>query len=461
MLILASGFYMAWNIGANDVANAMGTSVGSGALSLKQAIIIAGVLEFCGAFFFGSYVSQTIESGIINIHLLQNTPLVLINGMVASLISAGIWLQIASYFGWPVSTTHSIIGSVIGFGAIVVGIDGVYWDQVAYIAFSWIASPFLGGLLSYVIFTILLRKIFYVANPLHAAKRLTPWLMFMVMTTISFALLYGGLERFGLDISYSFWVSLLIGAIGAVMGYISVRKIKIEKEESREVYDPRSLAALEKARQYLQYAQARSGGELGVQMTELVDNAKDLSVTMKEAADTHATRSEYWIVEKIFARLQLMSACVMAFSHGANDVANAIGPLSAAMGALIGNYQISQPTPLWALALGGVGIVIGLATWGWRVMETIGRKLTELTPTRGFAAEFGAAITILVASRLGFPISATHTLVGSVLGVGIARGLEALNLTMMRDILVSWIVTIPIGAALSVFVYFGLSAIFT
>jgi len=462
LFILVSGFYMAWNIGANDVANAMGTSVGSGALSLKQAIVIAGVLEFCGAFFFGSYVSETVESGIINVDLLRDTPLVLAYGMVASLISAGIWLQIASYFGWPVSTTHSIIGSVVGFGAIVVGVEGVYWDQVAYIAFSWIASPFLGGLFSYIIFSILLRKIFYVPNPLRAARKITPFLVFLVMTTISFALLYGGFERFDLGLPYSVLISLAVGSICAIFGYFSVRRIKnIEQDYVREVYDPRSIAALEKARRNLQYVQARSSGDLGSQVTELVDHVKDISLTMKEAVDIHATRSEYRIVERIFAKLQLMSACLMAFSHGANDVANAIGPLSAAVRAVLGGaYEYSQPVPLWTLALGGVGIVIGLATWGWRVMETIGRKLTELTPTRGFAAEFGAAITILVASRLGFPISATHTLVGAVLGVGFARGLEALNLTTMRDILVSWIVTIPIGAALAVIIYFGISNLF-
>lgn len=400
---------MAWNIGANDVANAMGTSVGSGALSLKEAVLIAGILEFCGAFFLGSHVSATIEKGIVNTESLQSTPLVLVCGMLSSLISAGVWLQIASYFGWPVSTTHSIVGSVVGFGALVIGFDGVYWENVAYIACSWIISPFIGGLLSYIIFTILLKKIFYAPHPLKAAQKITPLLVFLVMVTITFALFFNGLGNFHIPIFLSLILSLVIGISGAFLSRFYLRKIK--------------------------------------------DNLEP-----KE----NSVRYEYREVEKIFAHLQLISACVMAFSHGANDVANAIGPMAAALRVLLQGIFIDQTeaVPMWALALGGFGIVIGLATWGWRVMETIGKKLTELTPTRGFAAEFGAAITILVASRLGLPISATHTLVGSVLGVGFARGIEALNLTIMRDILVSWVVTIPIGACLTVVVYLGISTLF-
>lgn len=458
IVIIISGFYMAWNIGANDVANAMGTSVGSGALSLKQAVIIAGLLEFCGAFFFGSHVSETIESGIVRADLFAGNYLILVYGMLASLLSAGIWLQVASYFGWPVSTTHSIVGSLIGFGTAVGGIHAVYWDNVAYIATAWVISPLLGGLIAFFIFSLLLKKIFYVPNPLLATKRLTPWIIFMVMFTLSLSLVYQGLDNVSIQFSFtqSILISLLVAGVGAVIGYFSVRRIHVQPhKELPHTYDPSLVNKLQRALKHLEYVQARTSGDVGSQLSSLYDNTKDVSQTMQKAVETHVSHTDFSSVERIFGKLQLITACLMAFSHGANDVANAIGPLSAAVTTLLsGQIVANAPVPLWTLGLGGIGIVVGLATWGWRVIYTIGTKLTELTPTRGFAAEFGAAATILFASRLGFPISATHTLVGAVLGVGFARGLAALNLATMRDIVLSWIVTIPAGACLSIVIFY-------
>lgn len=465
ILILMTGFYMAWNIGANDVANAMGTSVGSGALTLKQAVIVAAILEFSGAFFFGSHVSKTMQSGIINADLFAAEPRILVYGMLAALASAGVWLQIASYFGWPVSTTHSIVGAIVGFGAVVGGLDVVYWEQVGFIISSWILSPILGAILGYYIFNIIRRKIFYALNPVEAARQLTPYLVFFVVTILAMVLIFEGLrnQTVNLSLMEKWLLTFILGIIGAVISYFLVKRIAPSKEAlpTRILYSDEVTSSLEKARKHLQKASTSTNGELQYHVGLILEEVKGVEQTIQQKQKNNDSQSELLKVEKIFSYLQIMSACMMAFAHGANDVANAIGPLSAAVAILTtGIFAIDAPVPAWALGLGGVGIVIGLATWGWRVIETIGRKITELTPTRGFAAEFGAATTIVLASRLGMPISTTHTLVGAVLGVGFARGLEAVNLTTTRDILISWVVTVPIGALLVIIFFYPIRAIF-
>lgn len=465
VIVLISGLYMAWNIGANDVANAMGTSVGSGALSLKQAVVIAAILEFSGAFFFGSHVSKTLEEGIITSEAFAQQPLILVLGMLSSLIGAGVWLQLASYFGWPVSTTHSIVGALVGFGLAVGGIEAIQWDNITYIGFSWIFSPILGGILAFLFFNALRKKIFFTSNPLKATKQLTPWLLFAVTSLLSLGILYEGLPRLHiyLPLHFALLLCFLIGGICAFAGRLYVKKFHSESDSQKKevLYRPEVLEQLSKARKSLQNVKAASTGELNYHTSLLIDEIEGISQTLKYSSEkeSNQTETESFIIEKIFGKLQLISACLMAFAHGANDVANAIGPLAAAVSILTTGY-IASTVPAWTLALGGVGIVLGLATWGWRVIETIGKKLTELTPTRGFAAEFSAALIVMVASRLGLPISATHTLVGAVLGVGFARGLEALNLATTRDILISWIITIPIGAALSISFFYLLQFIF-
>lgn len=411
-LVLIAGFYMAWNIGANDVANAMGTSVGSGALTLKQALVIAAVLEFCGAYFFGSHVSETIQKGLIDNDVFIHTPYTLVYGMLAALIGVGIWLQIASFFGWPVSTTHAIVGAVIGFGTIVGGIESIYWDNVFYIVTSWVLSPLLGGILSYFLFVAIRKYIFYNHHPLEAAKRAMPFIVFIFTTVLFFLLLFNGLSNveLNLSIAQALGMSFALSGIASLITYYLVQGIK-SQPHSKE--------------------------------------------------DLEIAHAEFNAIEKMFGYLQILSAALMAFSHGANDVANAIGPLAAAVNILqTGAITDQTDVPAWALLLGGVGIVIGLATWGWRVIETVGRKITELTPTRGFTAEFGAATTILLATRLGLPISTTHTLVGAVIGIGLARGMGALNLGMTRDIFASWLITIPAGAGLSVVIFYVIKMIF-
>lgn len=454
--VVIAGAYMAWNIGANDVANAMGTSVGSGALTLRQAVILAAILEFAGAFLFGSHVSETIQSGIVDASIFKS-PLILVYGMLAALLSAGVWLQVASYFGWPVSTTHTIVGAVVGFGIVAGGIDAIYWENVSFIATSWILSPFIGGVLSYAIFSCLRKQIFYVRDPVAAAKRITPPICFIVLFVLSSVMLYKGLSN--VDIHFNFFESILVsGAIGLAgygVAFLCIRQMADTRQKAKEVvYHPELARELEKARKHLLQVQFATEGPIQYQVNELLEGVNSLNDTLKSRSESGHECEEYAVVEKIFGYLQIMSACLMAFAHGANDVANAIGPLSAAINTLTtGVIAAHAAVPTWALGLGGLGIVVGLATWGWRVIETIGKKITELTPTRGFSAEFGAAATILLASRLGLPISTTHTLVGSVIGVGLARGIEALDLRTTQYIVLSWLVTVPAGALLTIGIF--------
>lgn len=452
---LIIGFYMTWNIGANDVANAIGTSVGSGALTLRRAVLLAAILEFGGAYFFGSEVSQTIQKGIVTPEVFMGQPLILVLGMMASLLAAGAWLQLASYFGWPVSTTHSIIGAVVGFGLVLGGVEAISWYQVGMIGLSWVTSPLLGAIGAYLVFSFLRRFIFYAIHPVLAAKRMVPLVVAMFAFILTSVLVFKGVGSVDAEPSWKFSlaVALSVALLGYLLSLIWMRfaSLKVCKAENAAQLSPQVEVGLQKAIDHLQKIKLASSGQfqeqINIRMNELEMMSKQLDLQSDRAGHQEESRQ----VEKIFATLQMASASFMAFSHGANDVANAIGPLSVVVTILRESVvNLNAPIPSWMLAWGGLGIVIGLATWGWRVIETVGRKITELTPTRGFSAEFGCATTVMLASQFGIPISTTHTLVGSIFGVGIARGIGALNLSMIRDIIVSWLITIPAGAGLSV-----------
>jgi PiT family inorganic phosphate transporter len=409
---LIGGGYMAWNIGANDVANAMGTSVGSGALTLKRAIVIAAVFEFLGAVLVGSHVTDTIRKGIVEVSLFAPTgpagadgPLLLALGMLAALISAGAWLNVATHFALPVSTTHSIVGAVVGVGVATFGLAGVDWGTMLEIVLSWFASPALGAMIAFFAFVFIRRRILENDDPAAASRRIGPVLVGVVVTIIFLSFLYKALGNVieAPPAALAFGISLALGVIGALV-----------------------------ARPLIARADARPG-------------------------------RPYEHVERMFAVLQVATAVFVAFAHGANDVANAVGPLASVVTlARTGFTEIATtvPVPFWVLLLGGAGIVVGLATLGYRVIETVGKQITEMTPTRGFCAEFGAATTVLIASRLGIPVSTTHTLVGGVIGVGLAQGMAALNMRVVRNIIVSWLATVPIAAAFSMVIYFVLRAIF-
>ncbi|NCF26769.1 MAG: phosphate permease [Gammaproteobacteria bacterium] len=395
---------MAWGIGANDVANAMGTSVGSRALSLRQAIVIAAIFEFLGAVLAGGQVTATIRKGIIDPGLLAGNPELLVYGMLASLLAAAVWLVVASYFGWPVSTTHSIVGAIVGFAMVGIGVTAVQWGKVGSIVASWVVSPMLAGTLAYALFRSVQRLIFDAADPFRAAKRYVPAYIFLVGFIIALVTLLKGLKHVGLDLSLgeSYLLAAVAGLITMAIGALAVRRIRLEEGADRDF--------------------------------------------------------SYTNVERVFAVLMVFTACAMAFAHGSNDVANAIGPVAAIVGVVQSGGEVAQTSslPLWVLVVGAVGIVAGLATYGFRVMAVIGERITELTPSRGFAATLAAATTVVVASGTGLPISTTHTLVGGVLGVGIARGIAAINMRVAQNIFMSWIVTLPAGALLSMVFFFAL-----
>jgi phosphate/sulfate permease len=390
--------------------------------------------------------------------------------MLSALLAAGVWLQIASYKGWPVSTTHSIVGAVIGFGIVYGGLDAIDWVKTGNIVASWVVSPLTSGIISYAIFRLLQRKIFHSYNPVAAAKRMTPLLVFLVFVILTFVLLFKGLKNLKMDLSLmqASGVACAVGLVAALIGRILVARIADQPTANipvRPFHEQSVSRAVRKAQKHMQRIRHSTTGPMHDKAKQLARDLDDLAGEMPAAPIERAgpDSEPFRTVERIFIYLQILSACFVAFAHGANDVANAIGPLAAVVqtvreGAVL---MKGNPVPMWALALGGLGIVIGLATWGWRVMETIGKRITELTPSRGFAAEFGAATTIVVASRLGLPISTTHTLVGAVIGVGMARGIGALNMRTVRDIVVSWVVTVPAGGLFAVAFYLILRAVFS
>ncbi len=407
-LAVVLGLYMTWGIGANDVANAMGTSVGSGAISVKQAIIIAAIFEFSGAFLAGGHVTKTIRKSIIDPTPIMGNPEIFVWGMLSALIAAALWLTIASWMGWPVSTTHSIIGSIVGFAIVGIGVDAVNWSKIGTIVLSWIVSPLVGGTLAFILMRSVQKFILDTNTPLLNAKRYAPFYVFLVGFLISLVTLFKGLKHLYIDLSItqSFIFAGIIGFIFAVLAQILINRIIIKKELS--IHD--------------QFSQ----------------------------------------IEKIFGMMMIFSASAMAFAHGSNDVANGIGPLAAIISILESGGEMTQKSnlPIWILLLGGFGIVLGLSTLGYRVIKTIGSKITELVPTRGFSAELAAAATVVIASRTGIPVSTTQIAVGAVMGVGLARGIGALDLRIIGGIMMSWVITLPVGAILSIFFFFFFRGVF-
>ena len=471
ILALVFGFYMAWSIGANDVANAMGTSVGSGALTLKKAIIIASILEFAGAFLVGSHVSETIRKGIVDTSIFIGHADIFVYGMLAALLTAAIWLQVASYFGWPVSTTHSIVGSILGFGILIGGVKAIHWGKIISITMSWVISPVLSATIAFILFNILRYKIYYQPDPLKATKKLAPYLIFSVFFVLTLVLLFKGLKNIHLNLSFlsATLIAVFVGIIAAFIGKSLINKIKddvsvdntSDSSDGEEWPGARLKFNIYRAQIRMEHATHLAKGELKERLSGILDSIKQVGSELYLDENVNIEKRNVQGVERIFAYLQILSASFVAFAHGANDVANAVGPLAAIITVIkTGMVSLKAPVPPWTLMLGGVGIVIGLATWGWRVMMTIGKKITELTPSRGFAAEFSAAITILLASKLGLPISTTHTLVGAVLGVGMARGFTSLDVRVIRNIVVSWVITIPVGSIGVVIIYHILKFIF-
>ena len=395
------GFYMAWNIGANDVANSMADAVGSRALTIFWAVVLAGICNFCGAVLVGSHVTDTVRRGIIDTQAFTHDPRMLAHGMVCALLAAAVWLNLASYFGMPVSTTHSIVGAIIGFGILQAGVGYIHWGKLGQIIASWFISPLAGGIMAFVIFRLISRHILSVENPTVVARKGVPVCVFFTFAILILAIIYKGLHNLHLDLSglKAITLSILGGLIAA-----GVSRVLIGRNRNCD-------------------------GELPLEQ-------------------------QLARVERMFAVLVIITSCTVAFAHGANDVANAVGPLAAVVEIVKTNFVPGKVSvSIWLLVLGGLGIAIGLATFGYRVMRLVGTKVTEITPSRGVAADLSTMATVLACSKMGLPISTTHTLIGAIIGVGLARGITAIDRKIVGSIFTSWLATIPITAALTMLFY--------
>ncbi|PID42540.1 MAG: phosphate permease [Proteobacteria bacterium] len=407
-MAIVFGLYMTWGIGANDVANAMGTSVGSGAVTVKQAIIIAAIFEFAGAFIAGGAVTKTIRKGIIDPGSISGSPEILVYGMLAALLASGIWLMVASTRGWPVSTTHTIVGAIVGFAIVGIGFSAVNWAKIGGIAASWIVSPLVGGSIAYMLMVSIRKLILDTDNPFEKAKQWGPFYVFLVGWIVSLVTMFKGLKHLNLELSplQSLIVAIIVGIIVAYIGKRMIDKTQMDTEADKDFH--------------------------------------------------------FASVEKVFTPMMIFTACAMAFAHGSNDVANGIGPMAAVVSIIGSGGEVEQKAglPVWILFLGGFGIVVGLATMGYKVMQTIGTKITELTPTRGFCATLAAAITVVVASKTGLPVSTTQIAVGCVMGVGLARGIGAIDLRVVGNIVSSWVITLPAGGILAALFFYLFRAFF-
>lgn len=394
-------FFMTWGVGANDLANVMSTTMGSKAVTVKQAMLIAIVFEFAGAFLGGTGVTETMRDGIINTSQLADQPLILIQGMLCVLFACTVWMNLASYLGVPVSITNALVGSMVGFGSLVLGPEAIHWNQVSRIAIGWVTSPIISGITAYILFFSIQQTIFVKINPLARAKTVIPFYLFLVGSILSFITVFKGLNHFNIHLNFkqNIIVTLVSSLMITLTGMIIIKRIP---EHARI-----------------------------------------------------ARRERFVQVEKYFAVLMALTACAMVFAHGSNDVALAVGPLTVVHSLVMHSHQslVTTTYPSWIILLGCVGVVTGLLMYGRKVIETVGSAITALTPSRAFAATLSAATTVVVATSIGIPVSATQTLVGAVLGVGLARGIGALNLIVIRNIFMSWILTLPAASLLTILSY--------
>lgn len=395
------GLWMTWGVGANDLANVMSTTMGSKAVSTKQAMFIAVVFEIAGAYLGGDGVTETMRGGIINLQRLISHPEIIVWGMLAVLMAGTVWMTFASYKGFPVSITNAIVGSVVGFGAVVLGIHAVHWRQVGVIALSWIFSPSIAGVFAYILFTSIQTTILARSMPLEMAKARIPYYLFLVGLVISFITVFKALKHFHIMLTPVLQVGLLLTCAIAItiIGMLVINRIP-EKDYMRR-------------------------------------------------------HDRFEHIEKMFGVLMALTACAMVFAHGSNDVAVAVGPINVIVAILNHRNNLNDLTqfPAWIILLGCSGVILGLFMYGRKVIETVGSGITALTPSRAFAATLAAASTVIVATSTGIPVSATQTLVGAVLGVGLARGIGALNLVVIRNIFMSWIITLPVASLLTIMFY--------
>ena len=433
--------YMAWNIGANDVANAMGTSVGSRALTLKQAVVIAAIFEFAGAFFAGDAVTDTVRKGILVVPFNDDGVVVdtllsqdIALGFIAAMMAAATWLTIATRMGLPVSTTHSIIGGIIGVGLVLEvkwEMELINWEKVGQVVMSWVASPLMGALIAFFSYMIIKKTVLDNDDPVSRSKWLAPILAFPTFFVLGLALQFKALKGFISRAHSNGWIDK--------SNWLPAKENGVFNPYAENAWLPLNALFL-----------AAMIGAFASLILYFVLRRVDIEEEVRGFKG----------VERIFVWLQIITAAYVAFAHGANDRSNAIGPMAAVWDVFSNpELQLAEqaPIPLWLVLLGSVGIAIGVMTWGWRVMETIGKKITDITPTRGFAAEFGAATTILIFSMpfLAVPVSTTHTLVGAVVGVGLAGGAKAVDFRVFGKIAASWVASVPVAAFGAIVLFVG------
>ena len=482
-------FYNAWGIGANDCANSFATSVGAKVLTLRQAVVVAAIFEFSGAVLMGSHVTDTVRKSIVSINIFENNPGALMYGMLCADLSSALWLTIATYFKYPVSTTHSIIGAIVGFSLVYGGKDAIVWNKIGLIVVSWVASPLIAGIIAYGVFWALHRYVFSKDNSLQRTYYLFPILTFFTFFINVLFIIYKGSPKLDLD-ELPFWICMLISiGVGLVTAffsqyfYIPYVKNKIMNKNIANVMNINEMKL--------------DNGELGLrtksyigaivkptlQLEELgestddVDDADvcDFQYNKEESVEYNIKKSKKYVSDlelyklntdikvlhdnaakideesdKLCSWIQIITACFSSFAHGSNDVANSVAPLATIF--LIyqeGDLLETSEVPIWILVVGGVGIVLGLATWGYKIIDRIGRELTKITPSRGFVIELAAATTVIIASRAEIPVSTTHCQVGSVVGCGFTGGRKNIKWSLVKGILFSWLITLPITGFLS------------
>lgn len=390
------GLLMVWSVGANDLANVMSTTIGSKAITIRQAILVAVIFEIAGALLGGGNVTRTLQHGIIDIQVLSYAPRILIYGMLSVLIASTSWMTLASYLGMPVSITNATVGAIVGFGVLVLGVHALHWKQVGYIGISWVSSPTIAGIVAYLLFLSVQKLILTAVDPVRKARKYVPLYLFLIGSVLSEITIIKGIKHFGIDLGFreNILIAIVCGISIIIVGKFILKRIHCEDEKDR--------------------------------------------------------KSQFAYIEKLFGVLMLFTACAMVYAHGSNDVAVSVGPVAAIISLVkTGRAHHNGLLIMSILAVGSFSVVIGFLTYGRKIIKTVGSGITALTPSRAYCATIAAAITVVVSTSTGIPVSATQTLVGAILGVGLARGIGALDMRVVRNILISWVITIPVVAGLT------------
>lgn len=493
-------FILAFGVGANDVANVFGTSVGAKVLTLKQACMIATVAEILGAVLIGYKVSDTVRKGILDVSLYNNTEKELMLGSLAALGGSSIWNLVATFFKLPISGTHTIVGATVGFSLCARGFNGVNWITFGKIVASWFVSPVLSGIMSGALYMLLNTLIFKKEKPLEPGLRALPFIYGITLLVNVFSIVHDGPAMLKFDL-IPWWgaivTSMAVGFITAIIIQVLVvprmrRTIRADlakeatKQESEVKFTfdsadnsrsptppSRELSVIEKGitpTTYTFNSSSETNGYIPAEsksnfltanldngvtnnssQVPLVSNNQVKVISMEKLTDKKDDDDEGIEVKKLFSFLQILTATFGSFAHGGNDVSNAIGPLIALWAIYTeGSVAQSTPSPIYLLLYGGLGISVGLWVWGRRVIQTIGEDLTKVTASSGFTIEIGSACTVLLASKVGLPISTTHCKVGSVVFVGWAKSSrQGVDWKLFRNIVIAWVVTVPLTAGIS------------